>query len=45
MCTENYLAESLYDDSISGVDDLFYQWDPSTATPIEEMCRPPEGLC
>ena len=29
-----------YDDIISAVDDFFDQWGPSTATPIEEVCKP-----
>ena len=32
-------------DIISAVDDFFYQWDPSTATLIEEKCGVQEGLC
>ena len=35
---------SYYD--ISAVDDFFFnQWDPSTATSMEEMCELKGGLC
>ena len=27
------------------VDDFFDQWDPSTATPMEEVCGLQGGLC
>ena len=30
---------------ISAVDNFFDQWDPSTATPMEEVCELQEGLC
>ena len=32
------MGEGSYDDVISAVDDLFDQWDPSTATLMEEVC-------
>ena len=31
--------------NISVVDDFFDQWDPSTATSIEEINEPQWGLC
>ena len=34
-----------YDDVISAVDDFFEQWNPSTATPIEEECVPQGAIC
>ena len=34
------LAESAYDDVISVVDDLFDKCNPSTATPMKEVCGP-----
>ena len=37
--------KSSYDDIISVVDDFFDQWDPSTATQIEEICGRQRGLC
>ena len=37
--------KSTYDDVISAVDNYFDQWDPSTATPIVEVCRLLGELC
>ena len=37
--------KSSYDDAISTVDDFLDQWDPNTATPMEEVCRPQRELC
>ena len=37
--------KSSYDDVIPAVDDFFYQWDLSNATPIEEVCGPQKELC
>ena len=34
------LMKSTYDDDILAVDDLFDQWDPSIATPMEEIYGP-----
>ena len=31
--------------SISAVDDFVNQWDPSTTTPMKEVCEPQGGLC
>ena len=39
------LLNDLHDDVMSADDDSFYQWDPKTATPMEEMCRLQERLC
>ena len=36
------MAEILYDDILSAVDDLFEQWDPSSAKAMEEV-RVPQG--
>ena len=37
--------KSSYDEVISSVDNFFDQWDPSTATLMEEVPGPPGGLC
>ena len=38
--------KSSHDDIIiSAVDDIFYQWDPSTATWMKEVCDQQEVLC
>ena len=37
--------KSSYDDVISAVDDFFDQWDPSSATQLEEVYRLHRGLC
>ena len=34
-----------YDNIISTVDDFLDQRDPSTATPMEEVCELQRGLC
>ena len=38
------LVNSTYNDVIFGVDNLFDQWDPNTATPMEEMSGLRGGL-
>ena len=35
----NWLKSS-YGDVISTLNDMFYQWDTSTAIPMEEVCEP-----
>ena len=35
--------KSSYEDAISAVDDFFYQWDPNTATLMEEVYRQQRG--
>ena len=37
--------KSTYDDIISAIDTVFDQWNPGTATLIEELCRLQRGLC
>ena len=33
-----YVLKSSYDDVITVIDESFDQWDPSPATPMEEVC-------
>ena len=37
--------KSSYKDVIPAVDDIYEQWDPSTETQMEEVCRSQKELC